>query len=194
MNKLTLLFSSVALAGALAAQGDKPAPKPASQPTKQEAAFGGEKLSDKTYTHFGDGAHTGKALTVAEVMKDLKAHDGKPIRLAAPIQSVCQKKGCWMYIGEGKETVMVRFKDYGFFVPKDAAGQETVIEGVLAVKVQSVDEQRHYLEDAGKPEEAKKITEPKTIVGFMAAGVAIKNAAKPEVKQDAKVEAAEGKK
>jgi hypothetical protein len=76
-------------------------------------------------------------------------------------------------LGEGKQ-MMVRFKDYGFFVPKDADGKIAVMDGVAFREVLSVDMLRHYAEDAGKSkEEIEKITEPETRLSFEASGVLI---------------------
>jgi hypothetical protein len=94
-------------------------------------------------------------------------------KMVAKVNEVCQAKGCWMTLnlGDGDE-VMVKFKDYGFFVPKDIAGKEVIINGKAFVNEVSVDEQRHYAEDAGKSkEEIALITEPKKTYSFEADGV-----------------------
>jgi hypothetical protein len=82
-----------------------------------------------------------------------------------------------MKVGSAEPSVFVKFKDYAFFVPKDAAGRDVVFEGELKVTEVSVAEQRHYLEDEGKKDEAAKVTKPKLEVTFMASGVAL---AKPQ--------------
>ena len=77
--------------------------------------------------------------------------------------------------GEGEETIMVRFKDYGFFMPLDANGKEVIVEGKAFVTEVSVADLKHYAEDAGKSaEEIKKITEPKMELAFEANGVLMK--------------------
>ena len=50
--------------------------------------------------------------------------------------------------------VFVKFKDYAFFVPKDASGRTTIVEGTMTMKQETVEQTRHYLEDAGRHEEA----------------------------------------
>ncbi|MBT8271127.1 MAG: DUF4920 domain-containing protein, partial [Bacteroidia bacterium] len=85
--------------------------------------------------------------------------------------------GCWMKLnlGEG-EQVMVRFKDYGFFMPKDIAGKEVIINGFAFVDEMSVSDQKHYAEDAGESEDAiAAITEPKKTYSFEADGVLLKD-------------------
>jgi len=134
------------------------------------------------YEQFGAGVKAGDALVTLEaVMQNPAAYVGKPVRLAAPITGVCQSKGCWMNLGKplanGNPPVFVKFKDYGFFVPKDASGRQAVVEGELSFKQETVAETKHYLEDAGKTEEAKKVTEGRKVLRFMASGVAIEKAA-----------------
>ena len=70
----------------------------------------------------------------------------------------------------------VTFKDYAFFVPKDASGKTVIMDGYAYKNVTTVAELRHYAEDAGKPkEEIEKITEPESELVFEAHGVIIKN-------------------
>lgn len=93
--------------------------------------------------------------------------------LRGTVNAVCQKKGCWMTIAAGKDTeMMVKFKDYGFFVPLDISGREVVMHGKAYYQVTPVDELRHYAEDAGKSaEEVAGITEDKRELHFLADGV-----------------------
>jgi hypothetical protein len=92
------------------------------------------------------------------------------------IVAVCQKKGCWMNLTlNEKESSFVKFKDYGFFVPLNAADKETVVKGKAFVSIESVDELKHYAQDAGKSQAAiDSILKPETTYGFMADGVLIK--------------------
>jgi hypothetical protein len=70
---------------------------------------------------------------------------------------------------------MVKFKDYGFFMPKDIAGKEVIVNGKAFIEAMSVDEQRHYAEDGGESAEAiAAITEQKKTLRFEADGVLLK--------------------
>ena len=72
------------------------------------------------------------------------------------------------------ENLMVKFKDYGFFMPKNIVGKEVVLDGEATVKEVSVKQQKHYAEDAGKSKkEIDKIKEPKKEVQFVAKGVLV---------------------
>lgn len=99
------------------------------------------------------------------------------VRFEGDIVSTCPKKGCWMDVASGEDTVFVRFQDYGFFVPTEGAeGKRTVIQGEAFFDTLTVDMRRHYAEDAGAtPEEIAAITEPELKLAFMATGVMIED-------------------
>ena len=98
------------------------------------------------------------------------------IKIEGEILSTCPMKGCWMKIKAEEDTILVRFKDYGFFVPTDGVvGDRTIINGKLSIDTLSVDLLKHYAEDAGKPtEEINKIKDPEISMTFLAEGVMIK--------------------
>ena len=97
------------------------------------------------------------------------------IKVKGEIISTCPMKGCWMNLLVSNDTVLVRFKDYGFFVPKQGLeGSSAIVNGFLSVDTLSVAQLRHYAEDAGKKnEEIMKIKKPKITLSFLADGVAI---------------------
>ena len=128
------------------------------------------------YASFGKEIMASDAVassSMANHYKTMNVGDSINSKMIAKVNEVCQAKGCWMTLnlGDGDE-VMVKFKDYGFFVPKDIAGKEVIINGKAFVNEVSVDEQRHYAEDAGKTkEEIALITESKKTYSFEADGV-----------------------
>jgi hypothetical protein len=130
------------------------------------------------YATFGDKILAEKALTKEQMMqkyKGLKAGDTVAIKFKSKIKEVCSKKGCWMTLElpGGKES-FVKFKDYAFFVPLNAADQEAIVSGKAFVSETSVAQLRHYAEDGGESAEAiAKITQPKVEYKFMADGVLI---------------------
>lgn len=128
------------------------------------------------YASFGEEITTKKVKSYDKFLKKLSKKDSLETKIVANVDAVCQKKGCWMNIGETNGTsTKVRFKDYGFFVPKDIAGKEVIIEGVAFKELTSVNDLRHYAEDAGKSkEEIEAITEPKEEITFIATGVLVK--------------------
>ena len=97
------------------------------------------------------------------------------VKVKGEIISTCPMKGCWMNMLVSNDTVLVRFKDYGFFVPKQGLeGSSAIVNGFLSIDTLSVAQLRHYAEDAGKKtEEIMKIKKPKITLSFLADGVAI---------------------
>ena len=124
----------------------------------------------------------GNKISEADVVKyeDVKqdAYDTGRIQtqISGTILETCPKKGCWMTMATETDTVFVRFRDYGFFVPTEGAeGRTAFIEGDLFVDTISVRMLQHYAKDAGKSkEEIAKITEPELGLSFTADGVIIK--------------------
>ncbi len=132
---------------------------------------------------FGDTITTDGAMAMSDVVASVNESGSVNAKLQGEIESVCQKKGCWMKMNiEGyDQPVRVTFKDYGFFVPKDGASNWAVIEGIARFDTVSVETLRHYAEDAGKSEEEiMQITEPEYTLAFEASGVAIKEASGEE--------------
>ncbi|HEX5669695.1 MAG TPA: DUF4920 domain-containing protein [Chitinophagaceae bacterium] len=96
-------------------------------------------------------------------------------KVQGKVVEVCQDKGCWMKVEQANgEKLMVKFKDYKYFMPTNIVGQEVVLDGEAIVKEVSVKQLQHYAKDAGKSdEEIKKIKEPKKEVQFIAKGVLV---------------------
>ena len=175
---LCLFAATTVHTSTLSAQTPAPqAQNPAPAATPQDAAAKKPaKLDEKLFDHFGDGIVEGAAVDVADALKNPDQYTGKTVRLTGTIDSVCQTKGCWMQLGTQSPTVFVKFKDYAFFVPKDAGGRVAIVEGTMTMKQETVEQTKHYLEDAGKADEAAKVTEGRKLWHFLASGVAIKKA------------------
>ena len=73
------------------------------------------------------------------------------------------------------DTVFVKFKDYGFFVPKTGVeGKQILMSGKIFQDTISVDMLRHYAEDAKRSEEEiAQIINPEYKINMIASGVAI---------------------
>ena len=126
--------------------------------------------------YFGEKITETQVASSDELLKALAETGSTQTKVSGEVTGVCQMKGCWMTVNVGNnQEMMVRFKDYGFFVPKDITGQTVVIEGEALMDTVSVKDQQHYAEDAGlSEEEVNAITEPKTQLSFVADGVIVK--------------------
>lgn len=132
------------------------------------------------YESFGAEISPKGAISSEEMLKkydEMAIGDSIQITFKGKVNSVCQAKGCWMKmdLGQPEKESFVKFKDYKFFVPMDAAEADAIIKGWAYKSETSVDELKHYAKDAGKSEEEiAAITAPKTEYTFMADGVLLK--------------------
>ena len=138
-----------------------------------------ENEKQNKYAFFGDSITDEKAISTDDMMAQfdkLKAGDTLNVKFKSKIKSVCQKKGCWMtLVLPNEKEAFVKFKDYAFFVPKNAQDEEVIVNGKAFVSIESVDELKHYAKDEGKSQAAiDSIVIPKTTYSFMADGVLIK--------------------
>ena len=123
--------------------------------------------------YFGEKFKVNNVIGLNALVGQMASSDSLNVQVKGIVESVCQKKGCWMNIAtDDGEELFVQFKDYGFFMPLDLMGNEVVMNGHAYKDVTPVDELRHYAEDEGlSPEEIAKITEPKEELKFLATGV-----------------------
>ena len=113
--------------------------------------------TDMAFASFGEKINDTEVLTSEEMFKKfqgMKPGDTVDVKFKAKVNSVCQKKGCWMRLKVGEnDEAFVKFKDYGFFMPKDIADQEAIVAGKAYVEETSVEDLKHFAQDAGKSEE-----------------------------------------
>ena len=147
----------------------------------QEAKKKDENKADMAmeYRSFGEKIEVEKSLSekeMAQKFDGLAVSDTLDTKFTATVTDVCQAKGCWMKLSlNDNREIMVKFKDYGFFVPKDITGKEVIVNGKAFVEAMSIENQKHYAKDGGKSEEEiAKITEPKKTYSFEADGVLLK--------------------
>jgi hypothetical protein len=145
----------------------------AEAPMETSASEVSEAQKDGFFGKEFDYSQPETAMAVLEKYKSLQPGDTINAVFSSSVNSVCVKKGCWMRLKlDDNQESLVRFKDYGFFVPKDIEGQNAVVHGKLFVNETSVEDLKHYAEDAGKSEdEIAAITEPKLEFAFEADGV-----------------------
>jgi ribosomal protein S4E len=142
---------------------------------KQEKYKSGSDSSN-TFAAFGNKIGEQGAISESEMSKKyelMSVTDTVQAKFRAKVTEVCKVKGCWMklQLQDGQET-MVRFKDYGFFMPLDITGNEVIVNGLAFVENMSVEDQRHFAKDGGSSEqEVAEITQAKRVFGFEADGV-----------------------
>lgn len=152
---------------------------------KEKVKEGGESVQKEeipekvTYASFGKEIIADDAIratSMAAHYSIMQVGDSINSKMFAKVTGVCKAKGCWMTLDmEDGTEAMVKFKDYGFFVPKDIEGRDVIVNGKAYVKEISIEEQKHYAMDAGKSEaEIASIVKPKRTFSFEADGVLLK--------------------
>ena len=155
--------------------------------TTSKMSVSGKKSEAEAYKEFAkqknDGKHFGApvsakgAVTYDALLPNFEKTDSlKNVKVVGVVDAVCKMRGCWMNIKSetGAEPMMVKFKDYAFFMPKDIVGKRVVMNGDAFKEIVSVEQLRHYAEDDGKSkEEIAKITQPQSKISFVASGVVI---------------------
>lgn len=164
MKRQTLLLTTFSLLSfvAVAADHSMPPKSPKAQTTKPPAPNASGEYGAVNFTAADAKAMTSSPATESEVV------------VKTTVAEVCPKKGCWMSVKGAKanEQVRVTFKDYGFFVPTELVGKEVALKGHYVKHVETVDEQKHLLQDAKRPQsEIDAITQPKETLRFVATGV-----------------------
>ncbi|MFV0604777.1 MAG: DUF4920 domain-containing protein [Niabella sp.] len=125
--------------------------------------------------HYGDVITGDGAISLKTLSKKLKKNSSYTGKVVGKVEEVCAKKGCFVTMTLADNTQMqVKFKDYAFFVPTAIAGKTIVIEGEAVQKTYTVEELKHYAEDANKSKnEIDAITKPEKRVKFTADGVMV---------------------
>ena len=122
---------------------------------------------------FGDDIANEDVIINSKIENLYKSKEKFNISFKAKVTDVCQMKGCWMKLDIGnKNEVMVNFKDYAFFVPKDIKGKDVMVSGVAYTRTIPIEELRHYARDRGDSEKIiESIEKPKEIYSLTAKGV-----------------------
>lgn len=126
-----------------------------------------------SFLKYGQEFDLNNIMTGVDFLNEIQnSSDTIHTKLRANIKDVCSKKGCWITLElPNQEELMVRFKDYSFFVPLESSG-EAIINGIAFNSYTSVEDLRHYAEDSGASFiDIETIIEPKVTYNFIAEGI-----------------------
>ncbi|MCO5172112.1 MAG: DUF4920 domain-containing protein [Planctomycetes bacterium] len=173
-SSIALALGAALVAVAWGARGQDAQPAPTTRPTSRPAARAPELPPlGAPAGAFGAGVTLPDATPLERVVAEPGALQGRPVRVDGRIKDVCRKKGCWMVLTDGEREVRVRFKDYGFFVPRDASGRAVIVQGEVLAEEISEEVARHYAEEGGDPDRAAEIHGPQKVVSVIATGVEV---------------------
>lgn len=126
---------------------------------------------------FGQSTTAENAITVEQLFTLMKSNEKNKevaIKLKGVVTEVCKMEGCWIKVQSPDGSMMVKMKDHKFLVPVILNGKTIVIDGIADEKLTSIEQLRHFAEDAGKSKaEIAKITEPKREIVIQAKGILV---------------------
>jgi len=113
------------------------------------------------------------ALDVASVLLK-EPGESEAVKVTGKIKEVCQEMGCWITLElPDNKTIRVSTEEK-FFLPNDISGRIAIVQGTLKKQVTSVDQLRHFAQDAGKDKDyINSITEPREEYSIIATGVKV---------------------
>jgi len=74
---------------------------------------------------------TAAPVALADVAKDPKAFEGKPLATTGTVTAVCQHMGCWMEIADASSQAHIRMHGHSFFIPKSASGRHARVQATI---------------------------------------------------------------
>ena len=129
----------------------------------------------KPGTIYGAKVNSTNSIEAEKLPTLLKEKDTLTVKLKAKVLDACASKGCWMTLKLSDNTsAFVKMKDYAFFVPQDIIGKTVVVDGISYIKTTSVEDLKHYAEDAKKSQkEIDAIVQPEKQVRVLANGILV---------------------
>lgn len=153
MKKLVLIVSLLATSFAIA------------QPPKGEAKKG---------ESFGDTFKPDNVIEADKLESSLEGNNKKSVNVRGVVTQVCTAEGCWLKMKTETKDIMVKMKDHKFLVPLAINGKTIIVNGTAMKKITTVEQLKHYAEDAGKSkEQIEAIKEPKEEVVIQATGIVV---------------------
>lgn len=119
------------------------------------------------------GFQEDNAIDVSNLINIIGDDDSLELVISGEISAVCQAKGCWMTMDiDDENELFVKFKDYGFLVPKNGASKMVKMKGWAYTSVMSIADLQEKARDENKSQvEIDAITEPEYTYTFTATGV-----------------------
>jgi hypothetical protein len=144
------VLTMAALAGVPAlACNKRPSPPPV--PAAAAPAPGAPAAAPAPRTYGQALAPGGETLALAAVLEGGDRFANRALTVEGLVRRACTKKGCWMELAgsadKGTPGCRVTFKDYGFFVPTDAAGARARVQGVVEISKVEAPVVRHLEEE-----------------------------------------------
>jgi hypothetical protein len=99
----------------------------------------------------GAAITTKKATEIDKLAKDPKKFVGKTVRIEGTVKKVCQGAGCWVEVASSKGvTFLAKSLDESVLLPKDCAGRQIMVQGVVTMLPAKEAEAHQHAEPVGE--------------------------------------------
>jgi hypothetical protein len=143
-----ILSLFAALSGSVACRSSS---APAGGDTTKSTAVAPSTPKSQKVARFGGRFGAADPASFDAVLASPDEFSGRPVIVEGHVRRACSRRGCWMELAaspaEKSPACRVTFKDYGFFVPTDAAGSHARVQGSVRIKTVSAARVRHLSEE-----------------------------------------------
>jgi hypothetical protein len=114
------------------------------------------------------------SIILADLIADPSKYEGKTINLKGGIADVCQQAGCWTYITDGTNFMLIQTL-HKFFLPKDAVGKISA-DGTFKLKEFPEEHAKEMLKESRNPRmKEEDIKGPQKVYVLEATGIRVFN-------------------
>ncbi len=99
--------------------------------------------------HYGAVFALQQTVPLSQVLASVPADPNEAVQVSGEVDSVCQKKGCWLVVKDGDAMARILMKDHSFTVPMDSKGKPVVIEGTIETRTFTEAQVKHLEKDGG---------------------------------------------
>jgi hypothetical protein len=103
---------------------------------------------------FGAPLGSSPRAELSKILEQPERFENKSVMVEGHVKRACSRKGCWMELSSadapGGASCRVTFKDYGFFVPTDAAGSKARLEATVQSTLVKASHVAHLEEEGAK--------------------------------------------
>ena len=121
-------------------------------------------------------------VSVAAVLDDPSAHEGKLVRVEGLVVDACTKRGHWIDVAGDKPGTKIRVlaADPAMVFAATSIGKQAVAEGVVSIRKLDLEQSRewaeHMAQHSGKKFDPAEVTEPIVLVQLKGRSAEIRDA------------------
>lgn len=128
---------------------------------------------------YGAGLSLHTQTSLAELLADPAAYEGKKVQVRGIVKEVCPKRGCWIQLAEkaDAEDIRVKVTDGEIVFPLSALNATAIVEGTVERIEMDLEQTRaweqHMAEERGETFDPNSVTGPSTTWRIVGEGAKI---------------------